>query len=85
MNFFLIPSYKSDDIYYPLTDTLKYQIRYNEKLDREGKNKTIKGEISLMIYYFITPVHDTIRYDFYILDRAGNKSNTATTTDIAFR
>ena len=85
LNFFLIPSYKSEDTYFPLTDTLKYQIRYNEKLDREGKNKTIKGEISLMIYYFISPVYDTLRYDFYILDRAGNKSNTATTTDIAFR
>lgn len=85
INFFLIPSYKENNLYYPLEDTLKYQIRHNEKLDRTGKYKTIKGEISLMIYYFITPAYDTIRYDFYIMDRAGNKSNTATTSDIWFR
>jgi len=85
INFFLLPSEKSGETYLPLADTLKYQIRYNEKLDRIGQNKTIKGEIALVIYYFITPPYDTIRYDFFILDRAMHQSNIATTTDIGFR
>ena len=85
INFYLIPSQKLSGVYYPLEDTLKYQIRHNEKLDRTGQNKTIKGEISLIIYYFIAPSYDTIRYDFYIKDRAQHRSNIATTSDIGFR
>jgi hypothetical protein len=66
------------------TDPLKYIIRYNEKLNRVGQNKTIKGEIKINIQYFIIPAQDTLRYEFYILDRAGNRSNTAYTSDIGF-
>lgn len=85
INFYLIPFEKLNGEYFQIPDdTLKYQIRSNEKLDRVGQNKTIKGEISLLIYYFITPPHDTIRYDFYIFDRAGNQSNIEETTDIGF-
>lgn len=85
INFYLIPFEKTGGAYYLIPDdTLKYQIRYNEKLDREGQNKTIKGEIKLVIYYFIEPAYDTIKYDFYIYDRAGHQSNIESTTDIAF-
>jgi len=86
LNFFLIPYEKLDAGYEPIedADTLKYGIRNDEKLTRVGQNKTIKGEIKLQIYYFLTPPYDTIRYDFYIIDRAGNKSNIESTTDIGF-
>jgi hypothetical protein len=85
INFYLIPFEKSDGQYIQTPDdTLGYQIRYNEKLDRVGQNKTIKGEISLLIYYFITPPYDTLRYDFYIYDRARNQSNIESTSDIGF-
>jgi hypothetical protein len=62
----------------------KYSIAQNERLNRTGQNKTIRGEIKLQIYYFLTPPYDTIRYDFFIIDRDGNKSNVESTTDIAF-
>lgn len=85
INFFLIPFEKFEGQYIQVPDdTLEYQIRYNEKLDRVGQNKTIKGEISLLIYYFIKPPYDTIRYDFFIYDRARHQSNIESTSDIGF-
>jgi hypothetical protein len=86
-NVFLIPFEKLPNGYYDSVeaDPLKYIIRYNEKLDRVGQNKTIKGEIKISIQYSIIPSQDTLRYEFYILDRARNKSNVAYTSDIGFR
>ena len=86
LNLFLIPSQKLNGEYEPIedVDTLKYGIRDDEKLTRVGQNKTIKGEIKLQIYYFLIPPYDTIRYDFYIKDRAGNQSNMESTSDIGF-
>jgi hypothetical protein len=85
LNFFLIPfQKKTDGSYQSINDTLRYRIRNDEKLTRTGQNKTIKGEIKLQIYYFITPPYDTLHYEFYIIDRAGNHSNTETTSDIGF-
>ncbi len=52
-------------------------------LDREGQNKTLKGEISVDIEYF-TIEYDTLRYSFYIQDRAFNRSNVDTTDEIIF-
>ena len=84
INFYLIPFEKTDGMYSEIPDdTLKYQIRYDEKLDRVGQDKIIKGEISLLIYYFVLPPYDTIRYDFYIYDRAWHQSNIESTSDIA--
>lgn len=57
-----------------------YKIWHNEKLDRTGQNKTIKGTITITIYDL--PSFDTIRYEFFIRDRAGHSSNTAITSDI---
>jgi hypothetical protein len=62
----------------------EYFISKHEQLNRVGQNKTVKGEIKVQIYYFLAPPYDTIRYDFYIVDRNGNKSNIESTTDIAF-
>jgi hypothetical protein len=56
-----------------------YRIPY---MVREGQNKILKGVISVtFLYLFYTP-YDTIRYDFYIVDRANNASNEVSTDEI---
>jgi hypothetical protein len=87
LNLFLLPFHKVNMAYEPLNvDTFgrKYAVMNDEALVRVGQNKTVKGEIKLQVYYFVIPPFDTIRYDFYIVDRAGNKSNVASTSDISF-
>ncbi len=88
LNLFLKP-YKKTDMVYDSVDMDTYGRMYavmdDEKLTRVGQNKTIKGEIKVQIYYFIDPPFDTMRYGFYITDRAGHKSNVETTEDIGFR
>jgi hypothetical protein len=91
-NLFLIPYEKRDSTYYKIkidtTDTTHpppyYTIMHDTKLDRAGQNKTIKGTIIVNIPYFTLPEYDTMRYDFYIVDRVRNKSNIESTTDIGF-
>jgi hypothetical protein len=87
LNLFLEPFHKVNRAYIPLNvDTFGryYTVKNDEALVRVGQNKTVKGEIKLQVYYFGIPPFDTIRYDFYILDRAGNKSNVDSTSDISF-
>jgi hypothetical protein len=69
----------------PENDPIKpspYRIPY---IERTGQNKILKGTISVTLIYFLydTINTDTVRYDFYIKDRAGNISNTAATSEIA--
>jgi len=64
-----------------LGEPLFYRIPYIEP--REGQNKTLQGNIKIDFEY-LTINYDTIRYEFYMYDRARNKSNTETTTDISF-
>lgn len=61
------------------TPILQYALPYMEP---RGSNESLKGEISIAINYNILQPNDTIRYDVYIFDRAGNKSNTITTSSI---
>jgi hypothetical protein len=61
-----------------------YRILDDEGLHRYGSYTTIRGEIRVKIPYLLKPPFDTIRYDFYIVDRSGNKSNVESTSDIAF-
>lgn len=56
-----------------------YRIPYMERL---GQNKILKGTISVTFLYLFYSPADTIKYDFYILDRALNKSNIASTGEI---
>jgi len=56
-----------------------YRIPYMTRL---GQNKILKGTIAAtFMYLFYTPT-DTIMYDFYIVDRALNESNVASTSEI---
>ena len=52
-------------------------------LDREGQNKTLQGEIMVDIQYLLIE-YDTLKYSFYILDRAFHHSNVDTTSEIIF-
>jgi hypothetical protein len=85
INFFMIPFQKLNGAYDSVDAEIygrKYTIKRVEKLDRNGES--VKGEISVDIQYLLLPPFDTMKYDFYIVDRAGNKSNIESTTDIAF-
>jgi hypothetical protein len=64
-----------------LVDSIRYRIPFAEIMKREGQNKTLKGTIKIDISELIIN-YDTIKYDFYITDRAGNKSNVASTSPI---
>ena len=51
-------------------------------MERTGQNKILKGDISVIFFYLFYSKEDSIRYDFYIKDRAGNLSNTVSTSVI---
>lgn len=88
VNLFLIAYQKTGETYDSLSiDTYgrKYTVLKDENMVRTGQNKTIKGEIKVDVFYFLTPPFDTIRYAFYITDRAGNRSNIGYSTDIGFQ
>ena len=66
----------------PDNDPLKpsdYRIPY---MERTGQNKILRGTISVTFLYLFYSEADTIKYEFYIKDRAGNESNLATTCEI---
>jgi len=59
-----------------------YRIPYMTRL---GQNKLLKGTITVtMLFYGYMPT-DTIRYDFYIKDRAEHHSNTVTTCELILK
>ncbi len=62
-----------------LETTLNYRIPYIEK---EGQNKALKGDIQIDFLYYHTFEYDTIKYSFFIVDRALHKSNIETTPEI---
>ena len=63
----------------PLLPSSSYRIPYMERL---GQNKILKGTISVILLYLDYSPTDTIRYDFFIKDRALNESNVASTSEI---
>jgi hypothetical protein len=48
-------------------------------MDRQGQNKILKGTITITFLYFFYSPADTMKYKFYIKDRAQNLSNTDST------
>ena len=70
----LVPAPSNDPLY-----PSSYRIPYMERL---GRDKILKGTISVTFLYLFYSPGDTIAYDFYITDRALNQSNMASTTDI---
>lgn len=58
-----------------------FSLPYDDLMERNGQNKTMKGTIKIDLQELLV-VYDSIKYDFYIVDRAGNKSNVTSTTEI---
>ena len=50
---------------------LNYRIPF---IPMRGKDKSMKGEIRVLFFYWNFP-WDTIQYSFFVIDRAGHKSN----------
>ena len=71
----LEPALSTDPLY-----PSPYRIPYMERL---GVNKILKGTISVTFIYLFYSPGDTIKYDFFIKDRALNESNVASTSEIA--
>jgi hypothetical protein len=67
-----------------LPDSLKpsYRIPF---IENNGQNKILKGTISVTFFYLFDTITDTIRYDFFIKDRALHESNTVSTNEIIIR
>jgi hypothetical protein len=89
-NVFISAFQKIDTNYIPVEfDTtyppLNYRILRATPLDRVGQNKTVKGFIRIDMPFAVIPEYDTLRFDFYITDRAFNKSNVESTSDIGFK
>ncbi len=60
-------------------DELKFPLNYRiPYLEPRGMDKSLTGEIEVEFTYLLFEF-DTIKYDFYITDRAGNVSNTEST------
>lgn len=59
--------------------TLSYRIPY---IENAGNFKILKGLITVSILYPYYTLSDTIKYEFYIIDRAAHESNTAQTNEI---
>ncbi len=57
-------------------------------LNPSGRNKAMQGEIHLDVtpsYYNPLSKYDTIRFEFYIWDRAGHESNHVNSNDVVRR
>jgi hypothetical protein len=64
-----------DDPLYPSSYRIPYMVRL-------GQNKILRGTISVTFLYLFYATTDTVRYDFYIKDRALHESNVASTSEI---
>ena len=51
-------------------------------MTRTGQNKILTGNISVVFMYFFTTEEDSIKYDFYVKDRAEHLSNIVSTSTL---
>jgi len=51
-------------------------------MDRQGQNKILRGNISVTFLYLFYSATDTIKYEFYVKDRADHSSKSASTCEI---
>ena len=65
----------ADDPLYPSSYRIPYMVRL-------GQNKILRGTISVTFLYLFYSPTDTIKYDFYLRDRAQHDSNVASTSEI---
>ena len=87
-NLFFTLHEKKDGMYRKISNDdlpspLYYRIPYDDKIEPQGQNKTLSGEVAVEFEY-LGIEYDTIMYSFFLIDRAGHRSNTDSTTDIGF-
>lgn len=63
------------------SDTLGYRIPYMERI---GQNQILQGTIEISFLYIGYNEFDTLLYEFFLEDRAGNISNTSESCEIIF-
>ncbi len=51
-------------------------------MERTGQNRILKGNISVDFMYLFTTEEDTIKYVFYVKDRADHLSNIDSTSTL---
>jgi hypothetical protein len=56
---------------------LSFRIPY---MDRQGQDKMLRGNISITIFY-MSYTSDTLKYSFFVKDRAEHSSDTVSTCD----
>lgn len=89
--FFITFYQKSEGVMVPIyyNDTLLYTIAYSIPfIENEGQNKILKGTIEVTLdnlFTYFSTTTDTAKFDFYIMDRAMNESNVASTNEINIR
>lgn len=73
----IVPVEPGDILY-----TRGYRIPY---MDRQGQNKILKGTITISFLYQFYNISDStvVKYNFYVVDRDDNISNTETTPEIS--
>jgi len=75
---------KTKGVFLPVPDNdplrpSPYRIPY---MDRQGQNKILRGNISItFLYLFFSPL-DTLKYKFFVKDRALHSSDTVSTCEI---
>ncbi len=83
-----VPYIKNPDDSYVKSDfdTVNNYLIYDDDMNisKVGQNQTLHGDIEITRYYLTIPA-DTIRYEFYIIDKDDNQSNVEVTSDIGFR
>jgi hypothetical protein len=84
-NLFFLLYKKTGGVFIPVPDNdpLKpssYRIPY---MDRQGQNKILRGNIDITFLYMFYSPTDTIKYWFWVKDRAEHFSDTASTCEIA--
>jgi len=82
-----LPDRTYEPFQFPVTGeiTISSEIPYRDVMDKsEAQNKTLKGSIEVKLMTPINPQGiDTMRIEFYIVDRAKNKSNVDHTPDFS--
>jgi hypothetical protein len=86
LNLFFNAFLKKNGVFEPsgTTDIIKstsFRVPY---IDRPGQYKILQGTIDVIIYYYLFNPNDTVKYEFYLKDRAGNLSNIDETCEITF-
>lgn len=86
LNLFFTAFTKKDGLFVESTSSdnvqsTSFRIPY---IERTGQNQIIQGTIDIILFYYFFSLDDTVKYEFYLKDRAGNLSNVEETCEVPF-